>query len=141
MLATTYGAGCSRDFIHGVHPEDKKFIADGIEKCDDLFNLFVRENTSVRIGQNVTRTYIPLRAAEAEMTYNFYSASNPDTEFTTDPGVRKLGSVLVKSPDTWKGKDRKLEVSMYFGGTEITATARDVSSGNVAQTTIDFLHN
>ena len=30
---------------------------------------------------------------------------------------------------------------MFFGGTEITATARDVTSGNSAQTTLDFFHN
>ena len=140
VVSTTYGAGCARNFIYGVHPEDKKFIADGVEKCNDLFNLFVLENSSVRIGQKVTKKYSPLYANDKEITYDFYSASFPDTQFTTDFGVKKLGSVTVLSPDTWRGKDRDLEVSMYFGGTEITATARDVSSGNVAQTKIDFLH-
>ena len=140
VVSTTYGAGCARNFIYGVHPEDKKFIADGVEKCNDLFNLFVLENSSVRIGQKVTKKYSPLYANDKEITYDFYSASYPDTQFTTDFGVKKLGSVTVLSPDTWRGKDRDLEVSMYFGGTEITATARDVSSGNVAQTKIDFLH-
>lgn len=141
VVATTYGAGCSRDFIHGVHPEEKKFIADGIEKCDDLFNLFVRENASVRFGQKITSPYTLVRANDTEIRFNFYSAINPDSQFVTDPGMRKLGSVTVLSPDTWRGRDRKIEVSMEFGGTEITARARDVSSGNVAQTAIDFLHN
>ena len=27
---------------------------------------------------------------------------------------------------------------MYFGGTEMTATASDISSGNSAQTTLEF---
>lgn len=140
VVSTTYGAGCVRDFIQGVHPEEKKFIADGVEKCNDLFNLFVRENSSVKIGQKITDRYQPLRANDKEITIPFYLASYPDTQFTTDFGVKKLGSVTVLSPDTWRGKDRDIEVSMYFGGTEITATARDVSSGNVAQTKIDFLH-
>ena len=140
VVSTTYGADCSRDFVHGVHPEEKKFIADGIEKCNDLFNLFVRENSSVRIGQKVTSMYKTVYANKTEINFNFYSASNPDSQFVTDPGMRKLGSVMVESPDTWRGKGREIEVTMYFGGTEITATARDVSSGNVAQTTIDFLH-
>ena len=140
VVSTTYGAACSRKFIQGVHREDKKFVVDGIERCDDLFNLFVRENSPVRIGQTVTRSYSPLYADDRYITYQFYASSNPDAQYITDTGIRKLGSVTVDSPDTWRGKDRNLEVVMYFGGIEITASARDVSSGNVAQTKIDFLH-
>ena len=137
-MRTTYGAGCSRDFISGVHREDKKFVADGIEKCDDLFNLFVRENETVRTGQVITRTYTLLRATDKDICIPFYASNNADAKYTTDPGMTKIGSVMVHSPDTWRGKDRKIEVSMYFGGTEITATARDISSGNIAETTLNF---
>lgn len=140
VVSTTYGASCARNFIKSVHPEEKKFIVDGVEKCDDIFYLYVCENSSVKIGQKITHRFAPLYATDKEITFDFYSASYPDTQFITDFGVKKLGSVTVLSPDTWRGKDRDLEVSMYFGGTEITATARDVSSGNVAQTKIDFLH-
>ena len=140
VVSTTYGAGCARNFIQGVHREDKKFVVDGIEKCNDLFNLFVRENSSVRVGQRVTNSYTPLHANDRYITYFFYASSNPDAQYITDAGMKKLGSVTVDSPDTQRGKDRDLEVTMYFGGTEITASARDASSGNVAKTKIDFLH-
>ena len=136
--ATTYGAGCTRDFIEGVHPEEKKFIADGVEKCGDLFSCFVKENEVVKLGQRITKRYHPLYANRKEIHTSFYVTGNPETLFTTDPGVTRIGSVVVKSPDTWKGKDRDIEVSMYFGGTEITAKSLDVSSGNEAETTLDF---
>lgn len=139
VVSITYGAGCSRDFIYGEHPEEKKFVADGIEKCKDIFNLFVRENTSVRIGQKFTSTYTPLHASDRNIKFDFFSSDNPDAKYTTDPGMKNLGSVMVVSPDTWKGKDREIVVSMYFGGTEITAAAYDVTSGNSAETKIDFL--
>ena len=140
VVRTTYGADCSRDFIQGVHREEKKFVADGIEKCSGLFNLFVRENETVRTGQKITSNYTLLRATDVNIAFGFYTTSNPDAKYVTDPGMTKIGSVTVQSPDTWRGKDRVIEVSMYFGRTEITATARDVSSGNVARTTLDFLH-
>lgn len=140
VVSTTYGADCSRDFIHGEHPEEKKVVADGIEKCNDIFNLFVKENTSVQIGQKVTSTYSVVRASDTNITFTFFSSDNPDAKYITDPGMKKLGSVMVLSPDTWKGKDREIVVSMYFGGTEITAAAYDVTSGNNAETKIDFLH-
>ena len=138
VVSTTYGTNSVVNFIKGVHPEEKKFIVDGIEKCHDVFSYFVKENKVVKLGQRITYTYRPLRASQTKMPLDFYVTSNPNTQFVTDPGLTKIGSVTVQSPDTWRGKDRKIEVSMYFGGTEITATAWDVSSGNKAQTTLDF---
>ena len=140
VMQTTYGTGCSREFIQGVHREEKKFVVDGIEHCNNLFSLFVRENDTVRTGQKITRNYALLRATDINIAINFYVTSNPDVEYVTDPEMTKIGSLTIQSPDTWKGKDREIEVSMYFGRTEITATARDVSSGNEARAILDFLH-
>ena len=138
VVCTTYGADGSVNFVEGVHPEEKKFIADGVEKCNDVFFRYVKENKVVKLGQRITKIYHPVRANSKRLKFGFYVTSNPKTQFVTDPGVTKIGSVMVKSPDTWRGKDRNIEVCMYFGGTEITATAWDVSSGNKAQTTLDF---
>ena len=138
MVSTTYGAGCTRKFIQGVHPEEKKIIADGIERCRDLLSVFVMENEAVKLGQRKSKKIHPVLANSKEVVVKFYITSNPNTKFTTDPGVTRIGSVTVQSPNTWKGRDRDVEVSMHFGGTEITATALDVSSGNKAQTTLDF---
>ena len=140
VMRTTYGAGCSRDFVQGVHRAEKKFVVDGIEQCNNLFSLFVRENDTVRTGQKITRNYSLLRATDNNIKCSFYATSNPGEEYVTDPGMTKIGSVTVQSPDSWRGKDRTIEVSMYFGRTEITASAKDVSSGNVARTILDFLH-
>ena len=138
VMSTTYGANCSRDFIEGFHPEEKKFVADGIEKCGDLFSCFVKEKRVVKVGEKIKKTFHPVKAKKKSLSFGFYVTSEADTQFVTDPGVTKIGSLKVKSPDTWRGRDRDIEVSMYFGGTEITATAWDISSGNRAQTTLDF---
>ena len=138
VVSATYGIRCTRTFIQRVHPEQKKIIVDGIEKCTDLFDCLVKENKVARLGEKVKKIYHPGSANDYEIHVGFFITNNPNAIFTTDPGVTRIGSVVVKSPDTWRGKDRDIEVSMHFGGTEITATARDVSTGNVAQTTLDF---
>lgn len=138
VVATTYGCACSRDFIEGVHPEEKKFVADGIKKCLDLFACFVKENEIVKIGQRIRQVFHPVFANETEIKFAFYTASHTNAQFVTEHGLTKIGSLLVNSPDTRRGRDRDIEVSLYFGGTEITATSLDVSSGNVEQTTLDF---
>ena len=138
IVRITYGVDCSRDFIHGVHPLEKKFVADGIEKCEDIFACFVKENDTVMLGQFIRRKFNPLRANDTLITFGIYTAEDPNAQFVTDQGMTKIATVTVQSPDTHKGRDREIEVSMYFGGTEITATALDVSSGNVEQIRLDF---
>lgn len=138
VMSTTYGADCTEDFIEGFHLQEKKFLVDGVEKCNDVFRLFVKENQVVKLGHRIKKMYHPLRPDRTRLKFGFYVTSNPKTQYITEPGVTKIGSLVVQSPDTWRGKDRKIEVSMYFGGTEITATAWDISSGHKAQTTLDF---
>lgn len=140
VVRKTYGMECTSNFIRGLHREEKKFFVDGIEKCNDKFDVFVRENSTVRNGQIITRQYNPRRATDITIRLNFYVTNNPDAEYVTDPGMMKIGQMTIQSPDTWRGKGRKIEVSMYFGRTEITVTATDVSSGNVARATLDFFH-
>ena len=137
VVRTSYGADCSRNFVGGKHPEEKKFLVNGEEKCRDLFNCFVKETDTVKHGQNISVRYRPREANETEIRYAFYVAPTWDTAFVTDPGVTEIGSLLIHSPDTGQGLDRDILVSMYFGGTEIIATAWDVTSGNRAQTTLD----
>ena len=141
VVSKTYDVDCCRDFIKGVHPEDSKFIANGKEMCSDVFNCFVKENEVVQLGQRIRTMYRPLYPNEKKIKYSFYASSNPNTLMVTEEGVTRIGSVVLLSPETWRGLDRELEVSLFFGGTEITATARDVTSGNRAQTTLDFFHN
>ena len=141
VMSTTYGADCSRDFDKFVHPSAKFFLADGRPKCKDLFNCFVKEDEVARSDHTIKKMYTPLHANDTQLTFGFYVAKNPECKFITDEGVTKIGSVTVNSPDTSKGRSRNIEVSMHFGGTEIVATAIDISSGSTAQTTLDFFHD
>ena len=59
VVSTTFGSDRSIDFIEGVHPEEKKFITNGIEKCGQVFKCFVRENSVVKLGERITKTSHP----------------------------------------------------------------------------------
>ena len=141
VMSTTYGADCSRDFDKFVHPFARFFLADGRPKCKDLFICFVKEDEVARSGHTVKKMYTLLHENDTQLTFGFYVAKDPECKFITDEGVTKIGSVTVNSPDTSKGRSRNIEVTMHFGGTEIVATAIDISSGSTAQTTLDFFHD
>lgn len=140
VVSMTYGADCCRKFDKSIHPERKRFFVDGREMCKDLFNLFVKEDEVARLGGEVKRLYVPLRADDTLMSFGFYVATNPNTKFITEEGVTKIGSVKVESPDISRGRERDIEVFMHFGGTEIVATAVDLTSGNKAETSLNFFH-
>lgn len=140
VVSITYGASCCRKFDKSIHPEEKRFVVDGRDMCKDLFNLFVKEDEVARLGGEVKRLYVPLHADDTLMSFGFYVATNPSTKFITEEGVTKIGSVNVESPDISRGQDRDIEVFMHFGGTEIVATAVDVTSGNKAETSLNFFH-
>lgn len=140
VVSVTYGADCSRKFDKSIHPEEKRLVVDGREMCINLFNIFVKEDEVARLGGEVKKLYVPLRAESTLISFGFYVATNPNTKFITDKGVTKIGSVSVESPDISRGRDRDIEVCMHFGGTEIVATAVDVTSGNKAETSLNFFH-
>lgn len=102
-----------------------------------MFNRFVRKNDIVKLGQKIAITYRPREANETEMRYSFYTADMQEVLLVTEPGVKKIGDLVLQSPDTLKGLDRDIEVSLNFIGTDVVASAWDVESGNMVQTTLD----
>ena len=65
-------------------------LTDGIEKCGQLFKCFVRENSVVKLGERITRTYHPVRTNAKSLKFGFYVTSNPKAQFVTDPVVTRL---------------------------------------------------
>lgn len=47
VVVMIYGFGCVWDFIKGVYFEEKKIIVYGVEKCNNLFKCFIKENECV----------------------------------------------------------------------------------------------
>lgn len=74
------------------------------------------------------------------INFNFFFLANFDVKYIIDFGMKNLGGVMVVLFDIWKGKDREIVVSMYFGGIEIIVVVYDVISGNIVEIKIDFLY-
>ena len=140
VVGATYGVRCCKQFDKRIHSEENRFLADGREMCKDIFSCLVKENETVRLGENVSEVYSPTFANDTLFTVTFHVADNPAVRFVTDQGVTKIGSVNVQSPDTSLGLEREIEVTLHFGGTEIVSTAVEKSNGKKVQTTLDFFH-
>ena len=140
VMATTYGFGSWRNFNPEIHDPQKKVMVEGREKCKDIFDVIVKENEAVEVGETKRVIRTPLYSDQKSAGFTFYTSSDPDVKYTTDPTVGpSIGKMTVDSPDTSKGTNREIELSTFFGGTEIKASAIDKTSGNVAAVKLDFL--
>ena len=139
-LSETFGTKILQSFVPGVHPIEKLQMVGDERKCKDIFHVLARQNETVKIGESKkTSRYSPVRENQTEVRFDFFTSTNPEVRYTTDVGVRKLpGYITVESPDTSKGKDRAIELRLFFE-TEIKAVGVDIETGNEATTCIDFL--
>nr|CAD7263953.1 unnamed protein product [Timema shepardi] len=138
----TYGVGVLKRFVHGVHPTEKMVTKDDVEWCCDVLDQFVTVNQPIRIGENVTRRYTPALSSQTSIVINIYCADSDEVEFTTDPGVRQCGTLKLDLPyqlSDGASVRREIQTRMVFGGTEVKASALDISSGLCVNVELDFL--
>ena len=141
QMSTTYGIEAWRLFDASIHPINKKEELEGVNYCKDCLSVLVKEGEVVQVEERRHFTYSPITSGQTSFEVEFYTSSNPNAKFTTDPEVgQSIGKVTVSSPDISKGKDREIRVCLYFGGTEINATVIDVTSQNTGTASLDFLY-
>ena len=141
MMSTTYCFDTNHPFIEGVHPPLKRHFCGGVAWCKDCVVVVVKEGETVKVDEaRHFPNYHPLSSTQTAVSFAFYTSRSTNPEFTTDPEVGpSIGKVTVSSPNTYKGTDRDIDLSVYFGGTEIKATAFDKTSGNKETVVLDFL--
>lgn len=141
IMSTTYCLGVYNRFNSNIHPMEKRQEVDGVAYCKDCLAVLVKENAIIKVGEKkIFPNYHPIDKSQTRVTFQFYNSSDPRAKYTTDSAVgRSMGKVILESPDVSKGTDRKMDVCMAFGGTEIKATAIDRTSGNSATAYLDFL--
>ena len=141
VMATTYGFDAYRNFDPQKDEPKKKEVVEGIAQCKDIFDVVVRENDVVEVGETKRFTRSPVYSDQKAVTFSFFTSTDPNViKYTTDSSVGpSIGKMVVDSPDTSKGTNRNIELCKFFGGTEIKATAVDETSGSAATVYLDFL--
>ncbi len=139
----TCGVGVLNRFVPKKHPKDKLVKKDGIEWCTDIFDKFVLTDQAVALGDTVLRSYTPAKAGQKTSIINLYVSDNNDAIYITDPGVRKIGPLILDLSDVQYQqnlpKRREIQTRMVFGDTEIKVSALDVQTGKCVRAAIDFL--
>ncbi|XP_077868721.1 heat shock 70 kDa protein 12A-like [Saccoglossus kowalevskii] len=136
----TYGSDLSPIFNPKKHEEKYKFTLCGVERIN-VFNTLVTINENVKIGEVRTFIAYPTHDDQTSVHFGFYTTTQKQVKYVDEPHVKKVGCVTLPIPDITKGRNRKLELKVEFGRTEIKATTRDVKSGNVRTIYLDFMND
>ncbi|KAJ8297818.1 hypothetical protein KUTeg_024349 [Tegillarca granosa] len=131
----TYGVAISKPFIEGHHPEDKKQSTRGVVVCKDIFHKYVQEGDPLELGEKQT---MPFTSASSVNRIRVYASSDPDPIYVTDEGCSLLGEMILNLSMV-ENSGNTIEVSMEFGGVEISVEAREKHSGRTVRSRFDFL--
>lgn len=134
VMAKTYGIDINEVFDDSKHPEEKKSEICGVDYCEDIFDILVKEDEQVKVGEKRSFFFSPVHPEQTAASLRFFSTYNKKPQFVTEPGVvAENVAFQIISPDVSKGLHRNIELNVYFGGTEMKVTATDVTSGSSAK--------
>ena len=140
VMATTYGFRIHRNFDPKKHDPKKKIVVEGIAKCKDIFDIVVKENDVVEVGETKRFTRFPLYSDQTTVRFQFYTSTDPNVKYTTDSSVGpSIGALVVDSPDTSEGTNRNIVLCIFFGDTEIKVTGVDETIVKTKTVYLDFL--
>lgn len=134
----TYGCGTTTSEVSGHPPHRIEKDKKGVPRVYRIFDKFVTVGDEIDTETVVKSRFYPLYEDQTSVSFKLYTSTQPDPHYTDEQHVKQIGMISVDIPDTTGGKDRPIDVSMKFGGTEVEVTALAVNTGERAHTTIDF---
>ncbi|XP_022788648.1 heat shock 70 kDa protein 12A-like isoform X2 [Stylophora pistillata] len=140
VMGKTYGVGTCCTFDPRIHPKEKKLVRPWKEYCCDIFETLVKKGERIDLEETRAHSFLPIDPDCTEISFRFYSTNQDDAQFVTDREVVSENvTVLIPSPDTTKGLNRRLRLEVKFGGTEIKVQVTDVESGNVRKASLQLV--
>jgi hypothetical protein len=137
----TYGVAVALPFDAMRDREDYRLTKyDGTLLCNNRFDVFVEAGDVVVPGHSVVRAYYPIYRDQREMELRLFTSEVRQPRFTTDSSCREAGKLTMDMSATvsQRPRDRCIELTMSFGGTEIEAVARDTKTGQEIGASIRF---
>ena len=128
----TYGIEFTPTFDKKRDLPKYKIKVDGVSKCSNRFEIYVKKGDKVDVDACISRNFSPLHRGQKAIKFQLFSSYETDPRYTVGDGVRKEGEIEIDiSMDMKLDKARTVKVSLFFGGSsmEIKAEAVNFSAG------------
>ena len=144
----TYGIGADPVFDPAIHDRHYQVLdkEDGKQRCRDVFQVFVLKGEVIK-DEVYKTTLIPYSQMTTQVCIPIYCTKDDGVQYIIDKNgeqtVRKIGELVLDTPnpDNIPRNERKIDIFMDFGGTEIQARAQYRITGGEVKTVCDFLSN
>ena len=133
----TYGIKSTAMFDPTIHNKKYKFVRNGVEMCNNLFQVYVKKGASVHCGYTISEKHIPSRE-EVQGGYTsfcMYMSNDVSPTYVTEPSCFFLGTLEVKMPED---ENKAYETSFVFGDTELMLVVRHLHSGKMFSKYFNF---
>jgi actin-like ATPase involved in cell morphogenesis len=137
----TYGVGTSSPFVPGIDPTSKQFTDDrGFILCEGRFAIFVAAQEIVRVGKQVSQTFVPVRGNQDKMAIEIYATRKLAPRYVDEDDIIELGRIRVDLSSVMKESmdDRSVQVSMFFGETELRVQTEVEATGESLEAIVEF---
>ena len=134
----TIGADVRQLWNEKKHSEKGTKIFDGKEwVCDDCFDKFIEINQNIKIDEKITKSSAMVGTRFCDI--NFYKTLKPDPIFVFEEGIIFMGKCRLDAGKEYeKDEERKISITMKFGGTFIDVSAEHLKSGNIVKVKLLF---
>lgn len=138
IAAYTYGIREARTFQQDDDSDHKYTTNDGDVMCLDIFKEVLHKNIAVT-KENCFQKFIfyPIENNQQVINIQLYNTKSENVKYTTENHMKHLATLKVALPGF--GKNRKIEVTLNFSGTEIVASAKNLETQETTSISVDFL--
>ncbi|XP_060068866.1 heat shock 70 kDa protein 12B-like [Ylistrum balloti] len=137
VCRNTYGIAMQVPFNPEQHSQETCRIVN--DMVDDIFDVHLRVGETAAIGANITEKVYSVLPRSKYAILDVYMSSQQTPQFVTDTGCTKLGTATIEIDSISKETSTKITVRLVYRGTELDVEAREVTSGKITKTTVDFL--
>ncbi|WAQ99483.1 HS12B-like protein [Mya arenaria] len=124
----SYGLGMAVPFNENTHPKKKRFIADEVQYCTDVFQPLIFSGKKYKIGELSRSVTLRLnRPNQKRLAVPIYVLRDKKVQFTTDEGCSPIGKLIVNLEDRKQGK-AAVEIQMTLLGDSLVVMGTEEGS-------------
>ena len=141
VASESYGVRILQRFDSTVHSESRAVFRNNVKWCKDVYDEFLQCGQRVlNSGEPITRRYFPVEPDQRSVCIEVYSAPRA-IKYVDDRGSKHMANIMVEMPDVTGGVDREVFVEIEFDGPEIHVVARDNTTGESYDASLDFMYD
>ncbi|XP_024402004.1 uncharacterized protein [Physcomitrium patens] len=124
----TYGFKGMKFFERGVDPDEYLLEINGVDKCANHFQVFVKKGETVTVDSSISKICMPTQSGQKKMKVELVSSDKLDPRYTIGETVRLEGEIeLDISEDMKLDQHRAVKLTVYFRKSSLEVVAEAVN--------------